>query len=272
MLYILIAIGLGFILVERIWPAMELPKVRAWWPRVILVNLLQFGMVVLAGQSWDLWLRKTSLFSLSQYLADPLAGFCTYIVASFVYYWWHRIRHESKLLWLACHQLHHSPRRLEIATAFYKHPVELFINSLISSSIAYLLLGVSIQAAGWYTLFAGIAEFFYHWNFTTPHWVGYIIQRPEAHKVHHQKEHHTDNYADLPIIDIAFGTFKNPHRFKDQCGFDHWREDRFEDMLAFRDVNGAAAEKLSPLHFLPTCIGCGKRWACHEARSTLSED
>ena len=272
MLYILVALGLGFVLVERLWPAMELPKVRAWWPRVILTNLLQLGMVVVAGYSWDIWLARASILSLSQHLSAPFAGGVTYLVASFVYYWWHRLRHDSKLFWLLCHQLHHSPRRLEVVTAFYKHPVELFINSLISSSIAYLVLGCSIEAAAWYSFFAGLAEFFYHWNFATPRWLGYIIQRPESHKVHHQKAHHSDNYADLPLIDMAFGTFKNPHRFSGECGFDDWREDRFEDILAGRDVHGPDAENSAPLHLLPTCIGCGKRWACHTARSSSADE
>jgi len=26
------------------------------------------------------------------------------------------------------------------------------------------------------------------------------------------------------------------------------------------------AAKLPPLHFLPTCIGCSKRWACTDSR------
>ena len=272
MLYVLVAVGLGCILVERIWPAMALPKVRAWWPRVISVNLLQLGMVILAGYSWDIWLGRISVFSISQDISAPFAGGITYLIASFVYYWWHRLRHESKIFWLLCHQLHHSPRRLEVITAFYKHPLELFINSLISSSIAYLLLGCSIEATAWYSLFAGIAEFFYHWNFTTPHWLGYIIQRPEAHKVHHKKAYHTDNYGDLPILDIAFGTFNNPQRFNGECGFDDWREDRLEDMLVCRDVNATNTENIAPLQFLPTCIGCSKRWACYEVRASTPDE
>jgi hypothetical protein len=37
-------------------------------------------------------------------------------------------------------------------------------------------------------------------------------------------------------------------------------------MLLFRDVHAPGAKKLAPLHFLPTCIGCSKRWACSVSR------
>jgi hypothetical protein len=36
-------------------------------------------------------------------------------------------------------------------------------------------------------------------------------------------------------------------------------------MVAFRDVHSPAVVNSAPLHFLPTCIGCSKRWACTAA-------
>ncbi len=269
---IVIAIGVGLIVLERLWPAMDLPKVRAWWARVILVNLIQLGIVVLAGFTWDRWLQAVSLLSLREHLNDLWQASIAYLVSTFVYYWWHRLRHESRLFWLLCHQLHHSPRRIEVVTAFYKHPVELMINSLLSAGIVYVLLGCTVQAGVYYTLMTAVAEFFYHWNITTPRWLGFIIQRPEAHRVHHQYHHHTNNFADLPIFDIMFGTFQNPRRFEATCGYDDWREDRFEDLLAFRDVNTKDAASISPLHLLPTCIGCSKRWACTESRQRVEAE
>jgi len=41
------------------------------------------------------------------------------------------------------------------------------------------------------------------------------------------------------------------------------------DMLAFRDVHDRSVAPSSPLHLAPTCIGCGKRWACSASRSAL---
>ena len=119
-----------------------------------------------------------------------------------------------------------------------------------------------MAAGSVYTLLTAVAELFYHWNVDTPRWLGFLFQRPESHRIHHQYRHHTQNFADLPVWDALFGTLNNPERFAATCGFDDWREDRFEDLLAFRDVHASDAESRPPLTFLPTCIGCRRRWAC----------
>ncbi len=262
---ILLAVAVAMIIVERFWPANELPKVRNWWARVVLVNLTQIVIVVIAGLTWDRWFQGASLLALRDHFGTGASALLNYLMVTFIYYWWHRFRHESQFFWLLCHQLHHSPKRIEIVTSFYKHPVEITINSLLSSAIAYPLMGCSIEAAGLTTLITGVAEFVYHWNIRTPFGVGYVFQRPESHRIHHKYRHHTQNFADLPIWDMLFGTFSNPAKPVPRCGFDPEQEDRFEDMLAFRDIHKKDVLAQAPLHFLPTCIGCSKRWACEMA-------
>jgi hypothetical protein len=75
-----------------------------------------------------------------------------YFIATFVFYWWHRARHESDFLWRVFHQIHHSPQRIEVITSFYKHPVEMIVNSIIGSLLVYALLGLSPEAGAVYTL------------------------------------------------------------------------------------------------------------------------
>ncbi len=262
MIWIVAAVAAGMVVVERLWPSSQLPPVRNWWGRVVLINAIQLGIVILAGRTWDRWLARVSLFSLQDHLGVLGQAVVAYVISTFVYYWWHRFRHESRFFWLLCHQLHHSPRRIEVLTSFYKHPVEITLNSILSALIVYPLLGCSVEAGAIYTFLTAVAEFFYHWNINTPRWLGFLVQRPESHRIHHQYRHHTQNFADLPVWDMLFGTFTNPQRFAATCGFDDWREDRFEDLLAFRDVHVAGAESRPPLMYLPTCIGCNKRWAC----------
>ena len=118
-----------------------------------------------------------------------------------------------------------------------QHPIEILANGVLSSAIVYLLVGVEPLAAAIAVTMTGIAEFFYHWNVSTPHWLGYLIQRPESHCVHHQRGLHHYNYADVPLWDILFGTFRNPRRWQEQCGFgDEVECDRFGDLLLGRDV------------------------------------
>ncbi len=172
-------------------------------------------------------------------------GVVGYVVASFVYYWWHRLRHTSSTLWLGLHQLHHSPVRIETITAFYKHPLELLCNSLISGATSYTLLGLTVDGAAWVAVFSALSEFFYHVNLRTPRWVGFLLQRPEMHRIHHARDRHTDNFGDLPIWDMLFGTWNNPPRYDGECGFAPPREQLVADMLRFRDVNPLAATTMT---------------------------
>src|SRR4051794_19366893 len=217
MILLIFAVAALCIVIERLWPAMDLPRVHAWWARVVLINAAQLGITLLAGLTWNRWCAAVSLFHIGRSMSDISAALLTYAFSTFVFYWWHRFRHESAFLWRALHQIHHSARRLEILTSFYKHPVEIWLNSILSSAIVYTLFGCDIEAAGYYTLLIAVGEFFYHWNIKTPRWVGYLFQRPESHRVHLQFRYHTNNLAGLPIWDILFGTFKNPARFAGRC-------------------------------------------------------
>ena len=48
---------------------------------------------------------------------------------------------------------------------------------------------------------------------------------------------HAYNYSELPLLDMIFGTFRNPPTFAGACGFDGGRERRFRDLLLGKDVN-----------------------------------
>jgi sterol desaturase/sphingolipid hydroxylase (fatty acid hydroxylase superfamily) len=233
----LLVLGVALVMVcaERLRPGRHFPKVRGWWPRAILLNLVQAGSVFVAGLTYDRWLgghRPWSADGLGV-LGGALVG---YVVHTFVYYWWHRFRHDSPFLWRWVHQVHHSPQRIEVVTSFYKHPIEILVNGVLSSVVLYLVVGLSPVAATYTMLFNGLAELFYHWNVKTPHWIGYLLQRPEAHCVHHQRGLHRYNYADLPIFDIMFGTFRNPKRWEATCGFGDDEEYRIKDMLMGKEV------------------------------------
>src|SRR4051794_1063459 len=113
-LLIIFGIALGCILAERLWPAMKLPPVIPGGGRVLLINSIQLGITVLAGETWNRWLNHASLFDLKGRVPDVPSALIIYFFSTFVYYWWHRYRDESQFLWRALHQIHHSARRLEI--------------------------------------------------------------------------------------------------------------------------------------------------------------
>lgn len=227
--------GLSMMLFERLRPGHELPKSRGWWPRAIGASSIQALVVVFAAPLWDPWLESHPLLPGARLgtLAGALVG---YVVVTFVYYFWHRARHEVPVLWRVFHQLHHSPTRIEVVASFYKHPAEILVNGVLSSSILYGLCGLSMEAAAIATLMTGLAELVYHWNVRTPRWLGYFFQRPEMHRLHHAEGVHRYNFSDLPLWDMLFGTFRNPARCDAPSGFGGEHEQRVGEMLRGVDV------------------------------------
>jgi sterol desaturase/sphingolipid hydroxylase (fatty acid hydroxylase superfamily) len=233
----IISVGLALILLERIFPDRVLAKVNGWWLRVVVINIMQFGIVVLGLYTWDVWFKTHQPYLIDGY-PDFVLGFIGYLAITFIFYWWHRIRHDSYSLWVLFHQLHHSASRLETITSFYKHPLEIVINSLLMGSISYMLLGLNIEAVAWTVVYSSFGEYFYHMNIKTPHWMGYFFQRPEMHKIHHKEGIHYNNFSDLPLWDMLFGTYENPREEQViSCGFSGSREKEFIKILRFKNVN-----------------------------------
>ena len=152
-------------LIERLFPGWRLPEVPTWTIRVLAVNFVQLGVVLLAGVTWEKWFTAFSLFNLSKHVGPVAGGLIAYFIATFIFYWWH---HTIDILWTHFHQIHHSPQRIEVITSFYKHPLEMTVNSLIGSLLVYTLLGLNLEAGGVYTLCTALGEFFYHTNIKTP--------------------------------------------------------------------------------------------------------
>ncbi len=220
---------------ERVAPGRELPPAQGWYSRALFINFLQLVLIGVGGLSWNFYFRGHTLLQLGNWKFPALEGLFYWFVGTFVFYWWHRLRHANGW-WLIFHQLHHSPSRIEVLTSFYKHPVEIAADSIIIGFIVYSVFGGSALAGAWYAFYAAIAEYFYHANIRTPQWIGNVFQRPEHHSIHHQLGVHSYNYSDLTCWDRLFGTFKDTHGFADRCGFPGDGESRFTEILRFQDV------------------------------------
>jgi sterol desaturase/sphingolipid hydroxylase (fatty acid hydroxylase superfamily) len=225
----------AFLVLERLLPGRPLPHVSGWYSRALLVNFAQLGITLSTARLWIEIFGPRSLFSLAAWDNPLLEGFVGWFVGTFVFYWWHRLRHQHGF-WRVFHQVHHSPSRIEVLTSFYKHPVEILINSILSAAIVFPFLGCSLLGAFWYNFFAATGEYFYHANFRSPEWLRYLIQTPELHSIHHQLDVHNYNYSDLPIWDRIFGTYKDTTLFVPNCGFPGRNEEQLAAMLLFKDV------------------------------------
>jgi len=226
----------AMILWEALMPAQSLPRVRGWLPRALGSFALYFYLSSYLPLIWDEFLAGYQLFDLS--LLGTLQGAT---IGVFVYegllYFWHRALHESDGLFRAFHQMHHSAERMDSFGAFYFSPLDMVGFTLLGSLSLSLLVGLSPSAVTLFlfaTMFLGI---FQHCNVRTPRWLGYFIQRPESHTIHHGRGLHYYNFSDLPIFDLLFGTFRNPRDFEMDTGFYLGASARIPEMLCFRDVS-----------------------------------
>jgi len=224
-----------FLIFERVFPGRLLPNTTGWYIRCSSINFVQLGITLGFGGLWFQWFGGISLLKISELNTPALEGFIGWFFGTFFFYWWHRLRHKSGF-WQVFHQIHHSASRIEVLTSFYKHPVEIFVNSFLASVILFPILGVSLLASFWYNFFAATGEYFYHANIKSPKWLRYFIQTPELHSVHHQFDVHKYNFSDIPVWDRLFGTYKDAIVFTERCGFPDGTEQRIGEMLIFKDV------------------------------------
>src|SRR5262245_54168431 len=105
---IIAAATVFFFILERVVPGRELPEAPGWHVRVALLSACQLGIVVLAGLGWERDLQRWSLFHISGLMSPWLQGFVAWLIGTFVFYWWHRARHDVDFFWRVCHQVHHS--------------------------------------------------------------------------------------------------------------------------------------------------------------------
>lgn len=226
-----------FFVLEKAFPAQPLPEVSTWHLRAIFLNSMKLIVIFVADIAWDRWFSGASIFNLSENMSTVPGGLLAYVFTTFVFYWWHRWRHEFSFLWRIFHQIHHSPQRVEAAAAFYTHPNEMIVNSIIVSMLLYAVLGISLESAIISSLLSAVVDVFIHSNIKTPYWLGFFFQRPEMHRIHHQYQYHKNNYGDISCWDMIFKTYENPKESNQGCGFDNVKEQQLWKMLCCHDIH-----------------------------------
>lgn len=235
----------ALILWEALAPARSLPAISGWRGRGLAAFAVFFYLSSYLPLLWSEHLARYQLFDLTGLgtLGGALAGLVLY---EFGVYFWHRAMHRYEPLWRAFHQMHHSAERLDTFGAFYFSPLDMIGWTFLSSLCLTLIVGVSAQATTVFLLVTTFLSVFQHANIRTPRWLGYLIQRPESHAVHHSRGVHAYNYSDLPIFDLLFGTLRNPAAFSGETGFYLGASRRIVDMLLLRDVSRPAIQVDQP--------------------------
>lgn len=234
--YLTIGLIPGAIAIDWLIRGRQHDSTRFWRVRATVVTVATFYIAGYVAVFWGTLLGDFHLLE-GTGLGTWGGAAVGVLVYEFGHYWYHRAAHRYDWLWRAGHQMHHSAESLDAFGAYYLHPVDTFFFTTVSSMVFFPLLGLTVEAGIVGALFLTFNAMFQHMSFRTPRWLGYIIQRPESHSVHHGRGIHRYNYSDLPLWDIIFGTFRNPEDFQREHGFYAGASERILEMLAFRDVS-----------------------------------
>jgi sterol desaturase/sphingolipid hydroxylase (fatty acid hydroxylase superfamily) len=233
--------------VEALFPARRLPTIPGHRLRGVAALLIYFLVSSYLPFLLGPWLAQFKVADLT-FLGTWAGGLAAFLVYQLFAYAYHRGLHRFDGLFRAVHQMHHSAERLDVPSAFLFSPLDMVGWTLVST-IALSIAGITPEATVVFLLGGAFVSMFQHANVRTPHWLGYLIQRPESHSHHHARGRHAQNYADLPLIDLIFGTFVNPREFAEHTGYYDGASARVTEMLLMRDVSspGDSAALLSQL-------------------------
>jgi len=231
---LIVGLFVAMLVLEQVFPGRPLPKVRHW----ALKGAFAFALcMVFAGAipaAMAALLAGRSVVHLG-WLPLPVAAFLGFLAGDLSFYGLHRLMHNVPFIWRWSHQMHHSAERIDILGSNYFHPFD-FTMQIVASTLPTMLLGLSPTAAAVSGLIGYVFGNVPHLNVRTPQWIGWFIQRPEAHAVHHGRGIHAYNYGNFPLWDILFGTFRNPTTFQEPAGFWDGASAKVGAMLIGRDV------------------------------------
>jgi sterol desaturase/sphingolipid hydroxylase (fatty acid hydroxylase superfamily) len=242
---LMIAIFLGFLAAERVFPARTLPPVKRWVPKGLFFFVLAFLIGGVLPEAWIPFFSEHAFLDLSG--LGIAGGAAVAILASeLLSYAWHRLAHGVHPIWRWTHQMHHSAERVDVAGAFYFHPLDSLAFAFVGSAPG-AILGVAPEAAAIAGLVAFALAIFQHANLRTPRWLGLFVQRPEGHALHHARGVHAFNYGNIALFDQLFGTYRNPEAYTEaKAGFWDGASAEVGAMLIGKDVATTKREVAIP--------------------------
>lgn len=219
------------------WDLDLLKSARVNWTFIATNSFLAplaFGIIQIA----DNWFRASGIPRVPEsfWLFAPaiVPALVAMVVADFVDYWSHRIRHVS-VLW-PMHAVHHSDTQMHYLTWYRAHIIEMVV---IQGS--YILLatwmGASPAAVVGVVMFRAFHQQYVHMNVDWTHGpFKHVLASPRFHRWHHAD--HPDawdkNFSSIfPVWDRLFGTYYCPGPCKEPLGFPGNPGENFVQLMLF---------------------------------------
>ena len=173
----------------------------------ILIKLLIDSSII----GFHFFLYQFRVFDLTTGIINWLL---TILVLDFIFYWYHRASHRSRILWCA-HVVHHSSKYLNLGTALRQSPTGPLTRALFYWPLP--LLGFHPLAIAGAGAVSTIYGFWTHTQLVDKLWkpLEFVFVTPSHHRVHHgsNPQYLDKNYANFLIIwDRIFGTFAEENK------------------------------------------------------------
>lgn len=168
--------------------------------------ILPTGLVITRGlQAWAPWLEVEALSDLPAWAQLIIL----FVVTDFCVYWWHRLQHESKIVW-QFHKTHHSQVHLNVMTTFRATVIDRIVAlAILAVPAAMMKVDAAMPVA-----IAAVLQFHQLIIHSDSGWtfgpLGRVIVSPSFHEVHHSSlnPHLDRNYGGvLAVWDHLFGTW-----------------------------------------------------------------
>jgi len=206
-----------FLFIGYEWYQSARRKLAIYQWRDSLANMILAAMHQ-AGDALSLLLLLPLFYWLHQYawLDLPFTALnllLLFVLQDFLYYWFHRASHRVRWLW-ASHVAHHSSRLMNFSTAF-RQSLTYPLSGMWLFWLPLVLLGfdpklvLAVVAINLGFQFFVHTRWGKHWG-----WLGYVLNTPAWHRVHHAcNDVYIDkNFAGVLVIwDRLFGSFEPEH-------------------------------------------------------------
>ncbi|HYC98063.1 sterol desaturase family protein [Brevundimonas sp.] len=168
--------------------------------------ILPVGLLVARGlQTWAPWLEVRALADLPVWVQLLIL----FVVTDFCVYWWHRLQHESRIVW-QFHKTHHSQVHLNVLTTFRATVIDRVV-ALVVLAVPAAMMKVDAALPVAIAALLQFHQLIIHsdsgWSFGP---LDKLFVSPSFHEVHHSSlEPHLDrNYGGvLSVWDHLFGTW-----------------------------------------------------------------
>ncbi len=136
----------ALILLEALFPARPLPRVRGWRTKALVVFALYFFAVFVSALAVGRHAGPVPSSSTSKGSIPYVGAGIAVLVFELLVYVWHRTMHRVHWLWRSFHQMHHSAERMDSFGAFYFSPLDIVGFTLLTSLTLIVVVGLSPQA------------------------------------------------------------------------------------------------------------------------------